>query len=373
MRVALIGTEIPDHCIEFAEMMADYCDVLLCIREDFSTKDRQRQKPNLAIEWLPWPRKRDLRNIIFLQKLSRLIRQWKPDVVHFLSESNVWNWILVLLLKPTPIVTTVHDVKYHIGDFTSTRVPRVFAHALIRKSDAIIVHGQRLRGEASKLLPISSDRIFVAPLISLQSPSTGATETALQNNNMDLNDELFRMLFFGRIREYKGLRYLLEAMPLLRASVPNLRLIIAGEGDISQYSDYLDHLSNIEIRNRFIPRSEVDQLFEESDLLVLPYIEGSQSGPLTIAMAFGVPVVASDVGDISSVVQSAEIGLVVPPRNVAALAHAVTKIALDKSLRKHFVANAKKANRGEYSKKNVGSMVLRIYQHVIDMSTRTVG
>src|SRR6516164_9279732 len=112
MRVAFVGTEIPDHCIEFADMMAERSDVLLCIPNRFHSPDRIRAKARLEVDWLPWPRKRSLRNLIFTWTVYRRIRDWKPDIIHFLSESNVWNWLLVYLLKRLPVITTVHDVKF---------------------------------------------------------------------------------------------------------------------------------------------------------------------------------------------------------------------------------------------------------------------
>jgi glycosyltransferase involved in cell wall biosynthesis len=160
-------------------------------------------------------------------------------------------------------------------------------------------------------------------------------------------------------------------MPLVRARVPNVRLIIAGKGDaITDYTDVVDDLSNIEIRNRFIPRSEAAQLFVEADLLVLPYIQASQSGPLIIAMAFGLPVVATDVGDITSVVRSIGMGLIVPPRDSYALAEAISKAALDENLRKLFSERAKEAIGGEYSRKEIGTRTLLLYQELRMKQTR---
>ena len=65
MRVAFVGTEIPDHCVEFAEMMAERCDVLLCIPNRFYSPGRIQPKAHLEIDWLPWPRKRSLRSLPF--------------------------------------------------------------------------------------------------------------------------------------------------------------------------------------------------------------------------------------------------------------------------------------------------------------------
>ena len=371
MRVVFVGTEIPDYCIEFAGMMSDSCDALLCIPDRYRSPDRPKPNSKLEIAWLPWPRQRDLRNIFFTRNVSKIIRDWNPDIVHFLNESNVWNWILARALKPTPIITTVHDITYHPGDFSSRRVPRFFANALIRQGDAIIVHGEVLRAAAARLLPMSPAQIFVVPLNTPHLPSIPDFKSERQHTYANRNDGLFRILFFGRIYEYKGLRYLLEAMPLVRANVPNIQLIIAGEGDdISKYSAFAKDISYIKLLNHFIPRSEVAQLFVEADLLALPYIEASQSGPLMMAMAFGLPVVATEVGEISSVVRSTRMGLVVPPRDKIALADAITKVALDEGLRRQLSENAKQAMSSDYSREAISSRVLHIYEGLINQLTR---
>jgi glycosyltransferase involved in cell wall biosynthesis len=111
-------------------------------------------------------------------------------------------------------------------------------------------------------------------------------------------------------------------------------------------------------------------LFVEADLLALPYIEASQSGPLMMAMAFGLPVVATEVGEISSVVRSTRMGLVVPPRDKIALADAITKVALDEGLRRQLSENAKQAMSSDYSREAISSRVLHIYEGLINQLTR---
>ena len=140
----------------------------------------------------------------------------------------------------------------------------------------------------------------------------------------------FRILFFGRIHEYKGLRYLIEAAPEIFRSVDHAKLIIAGRGDdFSSYRAMISDPSRFEIHNRFIEEAETVRMFAEADVLVLPYSEASQSGVLLVALCFGSPVVATDVGEMAEVVRSAQMGIVVPPRDVPALASAVVAMATD--------------------------------------------
>jgi glycosyltransferase involved in cell wall biosynthesis len=226
------------------------------------------------------------------------------------------------------------------------------------------VHGESIRNAAVRSLRIPREHIYVVPLIALlRPPLDGPTGQAKYTKP---NDGIFRILFFGRIYKYKGLRYLLEAMVAVSERVNSARLIVAGKGDdMSRYCAYISDPSIVEIRNRFLPRTEVAQLFFDADLIVLPYIEASQSGPLMIAMAYELPVVATDVGEMARVVQSTNMGLVVPAKDVSALASAICQIALDAELRDSFSQNAKRAMEGIYSRSRISTQVQQIYQEII--------
>lgn len=366
MRVCLIAPDIPDYCIEFAETIAESGNVLLCIADKHFSPDRLAPSRHLEVEWLPWPRQRDLiGSAVFMIRLARRIRLWQPDIVHILMEGNVWTNVLPLFLRSWPILTTVHDVRLHPGDVSSSRVPRFLINSLVRQSDAIVVHGEGLRRDALKVLPVKLDRAFVFP-----HPPLWHYRNVAQNRGFYKRaDGVFRVLFFGRIYEYKGLRYLLQAAPLLKKAVPHLRIIIAGAGDdFAKCRDLVYDPACIEVHNEFIPTDQAARLFCEADVLALPYIEASQSGVLMIAMTFGLPVVATDVGEIADTIKSTGMGLLVPPRNAAALANALIEIASDKNLRNRLSKNAEAAINGPYSRKSLSEHAMAIYRHLLNVT-----
>ena len=88
-----------------------------------------------------------------------------------------------------------------------------------------------------------------------------------------------------------------------------------------------------EVRNRHIPDREAAQLFIDADIVVLPYVEASQSGVLAIANAFAKPVIVTDVGELGRAVEDGVSGLVVPPADERPLADAILKLATDGALR----------------------------------------
>lgn len=134
--------------------------------------------------------------------------------------------------------------------------------------------------------------------------------------------------FFGNIREYKGLKYLIQAIPLILKEIPDLKVIIAGEGDISEFSSFIENNKSVfEVYNEFISDEKVSELFQRTEIVVMPYTKMSgQSGILSVALAFNKPIVSSNVGGINEVVEDGITGFLVPPQNSEALGDAIINI-----------------------------------------------
>lgn len=136
-------------------------------------------------------------------------------------------------------------------------------------------------------------------------------------------------LFFGFVRPYKGLRYLLEAMPGVLQEV-DLQLVVAGEfwDDKQDYLDLVDRLGigpALTIVDRYVPNEELGLYFDAADVVVLPYLSVTQSGIAQLAYGFGKPVITTDVGDLREVVEHERTGLIVPPADADALSAALRR------------------------------------------------
>lgn len=363
MRVALIAPDILDYAVEFAQTIAEAAEVLLCISDHHEASSYPRSNDRLEIRWLTWPRQRDLfGSVPFITRLASQIRQWKPDLVHILMSNYIWTDLLLTLLKGVPILTTVHDVRLHLGDLAPERIPGFFTDRIVNRSDGILTHGDGLCRDAAKKWSLPPERCFVLPHV----PLWRYREVADEKGFTKPNDGVFRVLFFGRICEYKGLRYLLKAIPLLQKSVSRLRIIIAGSGDnLAHCRDLISNQPNVEMHDRFVSIPDAARLFSDADLLALPYTEASQSGVLMLAMTFGLPVVASDVGELGNTVKETGMGLLVPPRNEVALAEAMTEIARNADLRSTLSKNAVSAAAGPFSRKTISDRALVVYSSLL--------
>jgi glycosyltransferase involved in cell wall biosynthesis len=198
------------------------------------------------------------------------------------------------------IVTTIHDVRYHIGDRASRRIPRWFADQLIKWSDQLFVHGSTLRTAAESKYPEVKDRLSIVPHIVLKRYRDISSKEGMKRYDTGT----VNILFFGRIYPYKGLDVLINSIPLVTKEFPHIRVVIAGEGDnFSIYRRKMVDPQFFEVRNRHIPDREAAQLFIDADIVVLPYVEASQSGVLAIANAFARPVIVTDVGELRRAVE----------------------------------------------------------------------
>ena len=145
---------------------------------------------------------------------------------------------------------------------------------------------------------------------------------------LGVSDAVRRILFFGYVREYKGLPTLITAMADVDRDV---QLVVAGEiyhHDAAYYRERAA-LAGVGGRtvllDRFLGAREVACCFAIADLVVLPYWDASQSAVVPLAMATGRGVVASAVGGLPDLVRDGETGLLVPPRDATALAVAINR------------------------------------------------
>jgi glycosyltransferase involved in cell wall biosynthesis len=143
-------------------------------------------------------------------------------------------------------------------------------------------------------------------------PVTGLTPVEARRN-LGIEDGDKTILFFGSIRPYKGLEYLVEAFCDRAREHPEYRLIIAGEPKnnsdryLSELQGSLNSEPELKVIQRIhhVPDEEAELYFKAADVLVLPYTHIFQSGVLFLAYSFGLPVIAADVGSFHEDVMEA--------------------------------------------------------------------
>ncbi len=274
MKVALLSYGFAEYCIQQANGLARECDVLLLLPRDEAKEHQSDLDP--AVRFCPFdkPRLRQpARQFLVAARVLRQIRRFRPDVVHF-QHGHMWFNLAMPLLRSYPVVMTIHDPRHHAGDRDSRRTPQFLMDFSYRRADRVIVHGDAIKREVTKLVKIGAEKIHVVPHIAMGNASVRAGS----------NDDGRTVLFFGRIWEYKGLRYLIEAEPMISRAVPDVRIVIAGAGDdFEPYRRMMQTPERFVVHNRFVSAADRDELFRQASVVVLPYVEATQSGVIPVA------------------------------------------------------------------------------------------
>lgn len=270
-----------------------------------------------------------------LRALIFLIRE-RPNVVLFQwwSGTVLHSYLLLALvarLLGARVVIEFHEVL----DPGEANLPlihtyvRLVAPFMVRLAHGFIVHSEH----DGKLLQSHYDlrqRPFavvpVGPLLHYQSIAGEKRERIAPASCCNL-------LFFGLIRPYKGLEDLIRAFASLPGNeIVNYWLTIVGEtwegwtapADLINQSRYRDRITFV---NRYVSDAEAAQFFAEADAVVLPYHRASASGPLHIAMSWGLPVVVTRVGGLIEAVDAYEGAILLPPEDSAALQRGLLQAA----------------------------------------------
>jgi starch synthase len=356
LRVALVSYNYGEYCVRLASALAQRAEVLLIIPDRLVEPYRAKLSTSVRLFSFSNPRLRQpVRQFVSIRKIFREIHRFAPDVIHY-QGAHLWFDIALPFLKRYPLVFTIHDFQPHPGDRLSQKTPLWVEMFARRRADEIIVHSQFLRELVAQNLPGSSGKLSVIPHIQI------GDDLPISSSK----EEEPLVLFFGRIWEYKGLEYLIKAEPLITARVPAARILIAGQGeDFSRYARMMVHPERFIIRNEFISEDDAADYFQRASVVVLPYIEASQSGVIPMAYSAGKPVVATTVGGLPEIVEEGRTGLLVAPRDAVKLAEAVTRLLLDAQLRHQMGNNGKSKLEAECSSGVIARKTLEVYQRAV--------
>lgn len=254
--------------------------------------------------------------------IMKYVSEIKPDFIHITVIHPLILPILHFLKKICPLAVTVHDVILH-SDQNSFFL-NLTTHIISKLADLNFVHGEKLKLELLKK-GILESKILSIP--------HGDYSFFKQIQIKEIHEQKNTILFFGRILKYKGIEYLIQAEPLIASKLPDLKIVIAGDGNFAPYEKMIVNKNNFEIINKYIPDEMVSELFQRASVVVLPYTEASQSGVVPIAYAFKKPVVVTDVGSLSECVINGITGFVIPSNNYEFLADSILKILTDHNLK----------------------------------------
>ena len=236
--------------------------------------------------------------------------------------------VLLARLMARKLVITAHDVESFVS---SLEVPFISRMAY-RLAHRVIAHNYISSDELKARLQVPADKIAVIPHGNYLHALRPILPVNITRAKLGIPAHAKVLLFFGQIKDVKGLDLLLNAMPLVLQNHPDAVLLIAGKPwktDFAAYQAKIDELgiNHACITNiRFIPDEEVPLYYGAADLVVLPYLRIYQSGVVLMAMSYGKAVLVSDIPGMLEVVQDQETGFVFRSGNVDDLAQRICTI-----------------------------------------------
>jgi glycogen synthase len=271
-----------------------------------------------------------------IRAAHRLLREWRPDVVHAHDWLVTHPAIALADQLGVPLVATVHatEAGRHSGWLSQPLNQQVHSVEwwLANRADALVTCSTAMRREVSHLFEVDSASITVIHNgIESRAWRVGAADVAAFRRQHS-PDGTPLLLFFGRLEWEKGVHDLVAALPRIRARHPGTRLVVAGKGRqeqelqtvarkhrVRRAVDFVGHLSDRELR----------AALAAADAVVLP----SRYEPFGIvaleAAAAGAPLVASTAGGLGEVVVDGRTGVSFPPGDVPAIADAVHTVLAD--------------------------------------------
>ncbi len=275
-------------------------------------------------------------DLALLWKLRALLRDQKPDLVHtHLIHADLFGYFAARAAGIRHVVSSRHNDD----QFRYRPRWRKLHRRLWRWTSGGIAISESIRRFAIEVEGAPAEKITVVQYgIDFAWPSDDAIASARQTlrAKLGLDSDALLLGMVCRLVEQKGIPYALEAMRRIRAQFPQAHLVITGDGEKAEELRRLASALGMADRIHWLGwRSDAADLMAAFDLLLAPSLWEGFGLVLLEAMARRVPVIASRVGAIPEVIVHGESGILIEPRDVAALAQAMARLLDDRALRKY--------------------------------------
>lgn len=301
--------------------------------------------------------------------------QRKTRLAHFHLFEFSWLElinILVFRLIRAKIVATVHDVDVldRINDIRSQRRYQKFVPYV----DMYLVHTDYAANALCKVLPEAKGRLEIVT----HSDSDfvfgfdGDRMAARKMIGASTHEDDLLVLFFGQIKEVKGLDVLISAFSIVANSNSRAQLLIAGKAWRTDFEKFEKQIADLGLSERvirhirFIDNKDVPVYFKAADVVVLPYRKVYNSGVLLRAMDYGAAIIASDLEPFRQVISDGKNGVLFSSGDSDALAVQLNRVLSDESFMAELRHAAKKTIETHYSQEVIGQEMKRIYERVLE-------
>jgi glycosyltransferase involved in cell wall biosynthesis len=273
-------------------------------------------------------------------QIRRYLRDQNIRILHLHGyRTDLMGYLATRGLRGVRVLTTHHG---WIRNTKKQEQVARFAQWLCRRFDAVQVVSAKLREELSPALLESGRAVVVHNgIVPADYRREGRGDAVRQS--LSLAPDAIVLGTIGRFSPEKGCLDVLAAFRTIAAAVPRTHLVLIGEGPLADELHRQVAEAGLTSRVSFVPhQTHVQQYYEALDMLVSPSHTEGISNVILEAMTFGVPVVATAVGGTPEIIEDGRSGVLVPPREPAALASAVVRVLSDDDVRRHLAEGARR-------------------------------
>ncbi len=257
------------------------------------------------------------------------IQDYAPDLLILQWWTPFWSPMLFFLTRLVHRHTRIRVLFlcHHVIPPDSGIFDWFLARRILWRGDAFIVMSEEDFALLRRALPWARIKGTTHPPYNVFSRTPVPSSEARSRLGLDEKERV--LLFFGFVRHYKGLKYLLSALAAVRQEIA-VRLLVVGEfwEDERPYRELAEQLriqDVVRFHNQYVPNEELATYFSAADVVVLPYLTATQSGVAQIAFGFEKPIIATSVGGMPETIHHGETGLIVSPGDAQALSTAIVK------------------------------------------------
>jgi glycosyltransferase involved in cell wall biosynthesis len=270
----------------------------------------------------------------FLYRLIRLVRQFKPDLVHCRNGIPAISYgVLAGRVNDIPIISSIHGRSHYINTSFKTKI----WFRIMRMSSLIITVTNSIKEEVAQIGKVDRNRIRVI----YNGIEKNGVFKEINREDFGYKEDDFIIGTVGSLRKIKGHRYLMEAMPLVLKHMPNAKLVLIGDGAERDNLEQLSRELNIEDKVRFLGyRKDAKKLIGIFDVFILPSLSEGFPNVLLEAMVNKKPIIATTVGGVEEIVRDYHSALLIEKENAQFITEKIIEIKNNPTLGKRLAENA---------------------------------
>lgn len=264
-----------------------------------------------------------------LRQIAKKLNEENYDMVNFISK--YWDDDYIPLFKNINCakIVSLHEVcNHYVPDFEHTPP---FLKTVFAAKVPIVVFSDKSREDILKYKDIEPNLV--------NNLRFGCFETykfMVRPSTINMGNNYF--LFFGHIKDYKGIDTLAQAIQIILKKRNDIRFVIAGKGYDDSLNDIANY-SNVSFLNRYIENDDLTNLLQHAYAVVCPHKTASQSGIPQTCFVFGKPIIASALGSFKEIIGNNQFGILTKPESAEELAAAIIRLWEDKSLYQTLTSN----------------------------------